>query len=464
MATTSETARDPKPTPERILQLANRVLIGDIVLPEFQRPFVWKRKQILELMDSIYKNYPIGSLLVWESSQRLESKRTIADLDVAERSESYPVNYLLDGQQRLSAVCGAIYWKPAEAKGEGDQPNSAKSVWNVIFDLRTGRFQHSDIINDYPSHQIPLRRLSNAPEFYKFLAPVEDAELKARADLLFVRFLQYQVPLVTLGDMTIDDVAPVFERINSTGTRLTIYDLMRAATWSPDFDLGKTVDDIKANLEPKKFDGLDNKTFLRTLGAASGGDFSAASIDGLRELSKKELQEAADSMKQASLRAADFLTTEIGAPRAEALPYANQFAVLCEVFRLLPTPTDSQLSEIKRWFWLTTLSGYFGGWDSGQMTQDTKQIREFVAGKQPTLGEGGVVPSSALWRMRPFRSNSAVSKMLGLLLADHGPVDLLNGQKISVDKSLAWSNDKEYHHFFRRPTSNEMESTPPVRT
>lgn len=92
MATT-QTARDPKPTPERILQLASRVLEGDIILPEFQRPFVWKRRQILELMDSIYRNYPIGSLLVWESTQKLASKRNIADLEVAQRSEKYPVNY-----------------------------------------------------------------------------------------------------------------------------------------------------------------------------------------------------------------------------------------------------------------------------------------------------------------------------------------------------------------------------------
>src|SRR5690625_4949907 len=99
-----KTTRDPKPTSERVVKLAERVLDGDIVLPEFQRPFVWKRAQVLQLLDSIYRNYPIGSLLVWESRQSLHSKRTIADLEVAERSSQYPWNYLLDGQQRLSTV------------------------------------------------------------------------------------------------------------------------------------------------------------------------------------------------------------------------------------------------------------------------------------------------------------------------------------------------------------------------
>jgi hypothetical protein len=434
----ASTARDPKPTPERILQLASRVLTGDIILPEFQRPFVWKRRQILELMDSIYKNYPIGSLLVWESKQNLASKRSIADLDIADRSDAYPVNYLLDGQQRLSAICGVIHWTPGDPK----------SVWNVYFDLKTNRFQHSDHGEELPVHQIPLRRMANAPDFYRRLTPIDDESMRQRADLLFTRFLEYQVPLVTLGDMSIEDVAPVFERINSTGTRLTIYDLMRAATWSPEFDLGKTVDGIKSSLESKKYDTLDNKTFLRTLGAAAGGDFSAQSIDALRDLSLENLTAAADAMKASALRAADFLATEISAPRAESLPYANQFAVLCEVFRLIPTPDDLQLQEIKRWFWKTTLSGYFGGWDSGQMTQDTRKIREFSEGTSASLGEGGVIPTASLWKIKPFRSNSAASKMLGLMLASEAPRDLVNGQRIDVDKSLAWSNDKEYHHFF----------------
>ena len=438
MAARAQTAKDPKPTPERIMQLANRVLDGDIILPEFQRPFVWKRKQILELLDSVYRNFPIGSLLVWESTSKLASKRTIADLEVAERSEKYPVNYLLDGQQRLSTICGAIHWAPGESK----------SVWNVAFDLRSGRFFHLDHIDDLPIHQIPLRRLADAPDFYRRLAPLEDPTQRERADLLFTRFLEYQVPLVTLGDMSIDDVAPVFERINSTGTRLTIYDLMRAATWSQEFDLDNTIEGIKSSLEAKAFHRLEPKTFLRALGAAAGPDFSASSINALRDLPRETLSAAADATKKAAQLAADFLATEIGAPRAEALPYANQFAVLCEIFRVLPYPNSAQLDQIKSWFWQTTLAGYFSGWDSGQMTQDTRRLRRFALGEVTTLQENVVVPTSTLWRAKPFRSNSAVSKMLGLMLGHRKPLDLINGQRIDVDKSLAWSNDKEFHHFF----------------
>lgn len=431
-------SKDPKPTAERIEPLAGRVLSGDIILPEFQRPFVWKRKQILELVDSIYHNYPIGSMLLWESRQKLASKRAIADLEVGERSPNYPVNYLLDGQQRLSTICGVLYWEPGDAK----------SVWNVIFDLKTQKFSHIDHTDDLPVYQVPLRRLVDPADYFRRLSSLDDLNLRTNADRLFNRFKDYQVPLVTLGDMSINDVAPVFERINSTGTRLTIYDLMRAATWSPEFDLGKTITDIKKSLASKKFQELDNKTFLRALAAAAGGDFSSASIDALRDLDRPKLVEAAVNTKAAADLAADFLVTEIGAPRAEALPYANQFAFLCEVFRVLPRPNGDQLRRLREWFWLTTLSGYFSGWDSGQMTTDTRTIRDFAVSKVKTLAVPAALPSANLWEKKPFRSNSAVSKMLALMLAHGNPLDLLNGQRIDVDKSLSWSNDKEYHHFF----------------
>jgi hypothetical protein len=321
-------------------------------------------------------------------------------------------------------------------------------VWNVVFDLRTERFIHLDHADELPVHQIPLRRLKDPADYFRKLAAIDDARLKHTADLLFNRFKDYQLPLVTLGDMSIKDVAPVFERINSTGTRLTIYDLMRAATWSPDFDLGTTIDGIKRSLESKRFHTFDNKTFLRSLGAASGGDFSSGSIDALRAFDHDGLASAAESVKSAAQLAADFLSTEIGVPRAEALPYANQFAALIELFRVLPRPDSRRLESIRRWFWLTTLSGYFGGWDSGQMAKDTENIRSFGAGRADALAVSAALPNRSLWLAKPFRTNSAVSKMLAIMFGHSNPLDLRTGQRIDVDKSLAWSNDKEFHHFF----------------
>ena len=180
-----------------------------------------------------------GSVLLWESREQLRSENSIADLEISLPRPAYPVNYLLDGQQRLSTICGAMYWN-------GDNP---KSRWNIAYDLRGGTFVHLDTLGDDSLHLMRLNKLPDASKYFGQVAALDSLaasdkdRLKCRADVLFNRFKDYRVATVTLGDMPLADVAPIFERINSTGTPLTIVDLMRAATWSPDFDLIDSIED-----------------------------------------------------------------------------------------------------------------------------------------------------------------------------------------------------------------------------
>ncbi|MER7276074.1 DUF262 domain-containing protein [Dactylosporangium sp. NPDC000244] len=432
--------RDPKPAAERILQLANRILLGDILLPRFQRNFVWSRKQMRDLLDSIALNYPIGSVLLWQSRERLASERSIADLEVQPARPDYPVNYLLDGQQRLSTVCGALFWTPGDPT----------SVWNIAYDLQNRSFVHLDTIDGHPAYQIPVRKLSNPSTFFSSLVALEDEALKQRAHKLFDRFADYLLPVVTLGDMSVKDVAPVFERINSTGTPLTIVDLMRAATWSPSFDLVDAINEVITQLTPKNFHRIDRKTVLRTIAAAAEIGFSSESMDALRGKSEAELHAAVAAASEGSKLAADFLATQIGVPGSNALPYVNQFAVLAEIFRQMPYPNTGQLTEIRRWFWSTTLATYFGGWNTGQMASDLESITAFASGRQDGIGTPTVTPTAGIWTSKDFRANSATAKMAALMFAHEQPIDLINGSRIDVGKSLAWGNDKEVHHFFPR--------------
>lgn len=438
MGTESRPAfRDPKPTAERLPQLAQRVLSGDILLPRFQRNFVWKPKQILDLLDSVARNYPIGSMLLWQSRKELANIRKIADLAVAETRPDYPVNYLLDGQQRLSTICGALHW----------QPGDPHSIWNIAYDLRNNEFVHLDTLDSHSLHQIPLRYLSNPSEYFTRTLGLMP-ELQTRAKYLFDRFTDYLIPVVTLGDMSIEDVAPVFERINSTGTRLTIVDLMRAATWTETFDLVDAIDNLLDELEPKKFNGLDRKTILRAVSASAGYGFAKGSIDDLRKRTEAQLKSDVHNTLEAAKRAADFLSTQIGAPSAPSLPYRNQFPVLTEIFRRIPYPTSDQYQAIRCWFWRTTLTSYFGGWNTSQMSSDLEAVKDFAEGTTKTIANPSVLPRDTIWIVRDFRGNSATSKMLALMLGHQHPVDILTGQSIDAGKSLAWNNDKEYHHFF----------------
>ncbi len=441
---TAPLPKDPQPTVDRIDDLARRILSGDILLPKFQRGFVWERKQIIILLDSIARGYPIGSILLWQSRQELRNEHNIADLDISLPRPDYPVNYLLDGQQRLSAICGAMFWN-------GGNP---KSRWNIAYDLRDQKFYHLDTLDDPPLHQIRTNKLSDPAKFFMHVASLEtllspDKELlKQRANGLFNRFKDYKIATVTLGDMAIQDVAPIFERINSTGTELTLVDLMRAATWSPDFDLIDSIDAILEELSDKGFGRIDRKVVLRNLSAAAGGGFSAESIDKLRDHETDTLKTAVNSTSEAFKRTVDFLSTQICVSAAEVVPYANQLAVLTEIFRLVPNPTAAQYKAIYQWFWRTAVAGYFSGWNTGMMATDKAAVAEFAAGTTDTIRLNTAKPNSDIWIARTFRIDNAHAKLLAIILSHHQPIDLLTGQRVDTDRALAWVNAKEYHHFF----------------
>jgi hypothetical protein len=441
---TAAVPKDPQPSVDRIDELARRILSGDILLPKFQRSFVWDRPQILTLLDSVARGYPIGSVLLWQSRQELRSENRIADLEIDLPKPDYPVNYLLDGQQRLSTICGAIFWPGGDAR----------SRWNLAYDLREKRFLHLDSADDPPLHQIRINKLSDPATYFQHVASLDSLttedkdELKSHANVLFNRFKDYKIAAVTLGDMSLEDVAPIFERINSMGTPLTIVDLMRAATWSPDFDLIDSIEGILGSLEEKGFQAIDRKTVLRNLAAAVGGGFSTDSIDALRNHGADALSAAMNEVREAYKRMVDFLTADLRVPGGDIVPYSNQLTVLAEVFRRVPTPSAEQYDSIRVWFWRTSLAGYFSGWNTGMMRSDLEAVEAFAAGESAEIVVGATEPNSSIWTTRQFRSNNAHAKLLAIVLSYHQPIDLLTGSQIDTKKALAWVNSKEFHHFF----------------
>ena len=266
--------QDPEPTVTRIASLANRVLTGDIVLPKFQRGFVWTPEQILYLLDSVARNYPIGSVLLWQTTEKLASEQTLGGLSADPPRHGYPVNYIIDGQQRLASIVGTLHWHP-----DADPD----SKWNIGYDLELQQFCHLRGSDPVPLQVMPMRLFTEPPEFFERASAMPTPELKQRATQLFTRFSNYQVPVVTLHQMPSSEVAKVFERINSTGTDLTIVDLARAATWSPEFDLKDEIETLLLVLDGKRYGRVDAKTMLRTIAAGAGFGFSRNDINRLRE-------------------------------------------------------------------------------------------------------------------------------------------------------------------------------------
>lgn len=417
------TRKDPKPEVLRLEELAISVKAGEIKLPRFQRPFVWKRPEILKLLDSIYRGYPIGSILIWNSSQKLKSERSISGLNVDSGERTlYPTNYILDGQQRLTTVCGALFWP-------GGDPSS---VWNICFDLDQEIFVYPR--EESQINLFPLNQLVGTSDFIKQCMKFEHSPNRdlyyQRAERLLRSIKDYKVAVVKIGDMTVEEVAPIFERINSTGRKLTIVDLMMAATWSDGFDLNAEISRIQESLDKLGFEGVAPSEVLRVISAASGNGINKGDIQELRKLSSENLNRAARLASESVLAAARYLQTEVGAVDAGALPYGIQLIYLAEFFARRETPSNQQLDHIKQWFWYTSVTRYFGSSSTtGQVTKDLKAIRGFALGKVERLFEPQPIEISK-FLFDTFNLRNASSTAFVLLLKGLRPPRTVDGKDI----------------------------------
>jgi hypothetical protein len=427
----------------RIEELVRRVKDGDIKLPKFQRPFVWKRGDVLTLWDSVYRGYPIGSVLLWLTKQRLASEREIGELDVSPRAEEYPTNYLLDGQQRLSSLCGVLYWP-------GGDP---KSIWNVAFDLRAEEFFHAT--GTLEPWQFPLKNLLETRDFLnqcaKFQNENDQATLNANAQRLLSAVKDYKIAAVVLADMDLQKVGPVFERINSKGRRLTIVDLMRAATWSDSFDINELLERIDSALKEADYTDTDTKAVLRNVSAACGKGITVEGIEKLKELQEDELRTACSAVETAYRAAVDFLKKDVGVPSDYLLPYRLQLTLLAEFFRRCPTPFAAQRRGLEKWFWRSALTSYFKASNSKQMQSDLSAITSFA--EDPSFNLVETVPctlDATFFVDSEFNINGASGKAFALMLATKSPRGLLDGSVIDTGIALVKANRVEFHHLFPR--------------
>lgn len=433
--------RDPKPDILRIEELVKDVKSGDIKLPKFQRPFVWNKDDILKLLDSVYQGYPIGSVLLWLTREKLAAERKIADLEINERPDEYPTNYLLDGQQRLSTLCGALYW-------DGEDKNS---IWNIAFDVENEIFLHPK--GTLKVTEFPLNKIINTSDFLAqcraFDALNEKDAYYKRAERLLNSIKDYKIAAVRIGDMSLDEVAPIFERINSSGRQLTMVDLMRAATWKGGFDLNDAIDSVRSACEDKNFFDIKELHILRSISAAANLGIHKEDIERLRDKSSDELKVAASRSVEAYKLAVDFLTTELPLTSINYLPYALQLTYIVEFFNLCPAPTSIQREKLKDWFWISSVARQYGSSNTGLISSDLKLVREFACGDADSIPVSNDLKEKHILE-DGFALNKATSMTFALLLAHRKPRSLLDGSVIDTRKALAVTNRLEYHHIFPR--------------
>ena len=221
----------------KIAEFTGMLRENRILIPSFQREFVWDREGIIKLWESLYRFYPIGSILCWETDIRLNIHRKIGGY-ILENQETFfessgKWTYILDGQQRATALLMPLLGGEGRVKRESDFDHS------LYFDATTEDF--------FFAHQLNRRKRSVNPAFliplkhmiHRGTQVMEDAlaepgvgpTIEKRIRQLAHVFANYHLSLIRMEGFDIPAVREVFERINREGKALSSMDIMIARTF-----------------------------------------------------------------------------------------------------------------------------------------------------------------------------------------------------------------------------------------
>jgi uncharacterized protein with ParB-like and HNH nuclease domain len=98
----------PEPQTKTFANLLSAIEQGQIKIPQFQRDFVWTMQRSAGLIDSVIKGYPIGTFIFWRTREQLRSVRNIGNQSLPEPQTGEFVDYVLDGQQRLTSLFASL--------------------------------------------------------------------------------------------------------------------------------------------------------------------------------------------------------------------------------------------------------------------------------------------------------------------------------------------------------------------
>ena len=355
--------------------ILEQIEYGSIALPTFQRGYVWYRKDVRELMSSLYKGFPVGSLLMWETQSNKVNTR--GNQSVAPGT----VTLLLDGQQRITTLYGIIRGMPP-AYFDGDPSR----FLNLYFNLETEDFEFYQPIRmrDDPfwinvtdlfkkgavavgmplMNRLGADNLENMQAFLDKLNAIE--RIKAR---------EFHVDNVAGEDMTINQVVEIFNAVNSSGTALSKGDLALAKISA---DWPQARQQFKIRLEKWQASGyeFDFDWLMRCINAIVTGHSDFA------ELSKPDITPARiqDGLKRAEKHidsALDLIAARLGLADKSVLRSVNSIpAIVCFFDRQTSLPDYRVLDRLLFWYVHTILWGRYSGSTETVMRQDLISINE----------------------------------------------------------------------------------------
>ena len=474
------------PDKRRVVGLVEQAHEGKICLPNFQRDFVWTREEVADLVRSIVRRYFIGSLLLLRCDPTLPPFAPVyLRGSEPEYNEPKPELLILDGQQRLSSLIYALTAPDLSLK------DSNQRRWFFLdLDLLLEDPDNDDIVferarrelrgldareTQYAEHILPCTDLLRSELFYRWRDGFEDWLRANDGDQLdlyrnnwrdpwteaVANFQNFEVPLVELPRVEESDteaigrVCAIFEKLNSTGVDLSVYDLLTARLYRSGVKLHDLWDEAcrtHARLRTWSEGSADKHKFgvlvLRIVALLRGLDPKPRIlIDLAPESFEEDWRRAAAAMERALELITHVGPDGFGVFNQKWLPGFGLVPVLAALRAELEAHKlgDEPRAELRRWYWCNV---FMERYSSAVESKSRKDYSEMIAHWLEGAPEPAVLAEARDWigapgyRIRDSASTgSAVYSGVFCLLALRGARDWRRGEAIELQ-------DLQDHHIF----------------
>jgi len=433
---------------------------GHVQVPRFQRPFVWDDERRVELLRSLRAGIPIGSLLVWRTTQnRLPSFDSIAGVKIPRPVKGQTISYLLDGHQRLTTLFAAFMGPSASSKKAklGQQDDTPEPIF---FDLEQNDFVVGNPMEVWyclPLHlfldAVGIRQYFRTKEREGAAPPVEVDRLQEIAEGVLYAMQWCRIPVIPLSTDDVELATRTFHRVNSQGVPMTEFHMVAALTWGDEFDLrGIFEEEWSKRTLPEGWEPASEQQTLNVLKGLLGmdvvrspGDLLVRRIRERPELATRPVELLTRAME---LTAANFAHTPL------AVPYQMQLTLTAIALQDVAPGQAIDEEWLRRWWGLTTAWGSFASAATHRVQAALRHLRAGLVGQiepWPELLFSSVVaaplPNFDLRnaRARYFADGYAAGCGGIHLLHERGPraiVSLIAGRGTQIGNRFIWKADE----------------------
>jgi hypothetical protein len=432
-----------------IREIIDSVNRGQIRIPAFQRGFVWEPERVAFFMDSVYKNFPFGALLFWRAKTLLKAERDLGPFKLPGLKEDFPIDYVLDGQQRVTSIYATFQTGTAVPQSE---------EWkDIYFDFKAPRnTQKAQFLPLLPAEvdlqqHFPLRALFDTVSYRRATSKLDDATLKIIDEVQSV-FKEAKIPVQIFRTDDTGAVATIFERINRQGVRLDTLQLLSAWTWSDEFQLQKEFKALAADLadygiKSSDSDESEDNLLLRCTSSILTSD---PAPERLVTVPGKEVRDRFDEVRNGIKGAVEFLRTNCCVHSIETLPFQTILVPLA-VFFAAPKGTQvmlnaTQRARLIRWFWRVAYARRYSSGVLRLLAEDIEQMRLLRTGSTSRLGDFSCIVPDTFFTDKAFNIGTVNTKTFVLMLANSKPLSFVSGTPLDLAEKLQDYNKTEFHH------------------